>query len=309
MKSKYLDGLIGYVIGDALGFPLQNQKRDDLLKKPLTKMIESDHFETPEGTWSTNTSLTIATIDSINAKCAIDFKDIMNKISAFNYHCSYTPFNEVLDIDVITLRAIEKYNEDKENVSSWGIENKINNKSLARILPIAYYAIEKKLKDLEVLDLVKSISSLTHSNEICQMGCYIYVRLVMFLLNGKDKFSAYSMTKCVDYSMFSEEAQNTYARLIKDDISKYKLSEIESTSEPSNTLEVCIWLMLKSDSYKDSLIGAINLGEDTSTNAALTGALTGIIYGYETFPEDWLNKIIKKEYLLDIFEEFSENKY
>ena len=53
-----------------------------------------------------------------------------------------------------------------------------------RIIPLAFYAVEKKLKDFEVLELVKQLSSITHAHEISIMGCYIYVRLVMFLLNG-----------------------------------------------------------------------------------------------------------------------------
>ena len=141
------------------------------------------------------------------------------------------------------------------------------------------------------------------------MGCYIYVRFVLFLLNGKDKLSAYSMTKCVDYTMFSEETRQEYNRLIKDDINKYKIKDIKSSGYVVDTLEACIWVLLQSENYKEALIGAVNLGEDTDTIGALTGAVAGIVYGYESIPAAWIEKIARKEYLLDIFEEFSENKY
>jgi ADP-ribosylglycohydrolase len=178
-----------------------------------------------------------------------------------------------------------------------------------RILPIAYYAVEKRLKEFEVLDLVSKVSSITHAHEISIMGCYIYTRFVMFLLNGKDKLSAYNMVRCVDYTMFSEETQKQYERLIKDDISRFDLDDIKSTGYVVDSLEACIWLLLKSENYKEAVIGAINLGGDTDTIAALTGALAGIVFGYESIPEAWLEKIARREYLMDIFEEFSENKY
>ncbi|HIS19190.1 MAG TPA: ADP-ribosylglycohydrolase family protein, partial [Candidatus Coprovivens excrementavium] len=76
-----------------------------------------------------------------------------------------------------------------------------------------------------------------------------------------------------------------------------------------DSLEACIWVLLQTDNYKSAIIGAINLGEDTDTIGALTGGLAGIIYGYDFIPEEWKDKIARKEYLLDIFEEFSENKY
>ena len=131
----------------------------------------------------------------------------------------------------------------------------------------------------------------------------------MFLLTGKDKFAAYNMTKAVDYTMFSEEARAPYERLLNGDISKLNVNDIKSTGYVVDTLEACIWVLLKSESYKEAVIGAINLGNDTDTIGALTGGLAGIVYGYDFIPEEWKNEIARKEYLLDIFEEFSENIY
>lgn len=311
MRLKYIDGLVGFVVGDAMGVPLEFTKREDLLKKPVTKMIGNGTYNLPAGTWSDDTSMMIATIDSINAKNTIDLKDIALKFAAFKNHASYTATGEVFDIGNTCKMAIDKFEENREDPTLCGI-NDINangNGSLMRILPIAYYAIEKKLKEYEILELVRQISSMTHAHEISVMGCYFYVRYVIFLLNGKDKFSAYSMAKCVDYGMFKEETQEVYKRLIKDDISKVKVNEINSTGYIVDSLEAAIWVTLKSENYKEAVIGAINLGGDTDTIGALTGALAGIIYGYDFIPEEWKDALAKKEYLMDIFEEFSENVY
>lgn len=311
MRLKYIDGLMGFVVGDSLGVPLEFKSRKELLEHPVTKMIGYGTHNMPEGTWSDDTSLLIATIDSINAKCDIDLTDIANKFVSWKNHAEYTPYHEVFDIGNTCRKAISKYDEERFDPTKCGLSsiNDNGNGSLMRILPIAYYAIEKKLKDFEVLELVRQVSSITHAHEISIMGCYIYVRFVMFLLNGKDKLSAYSMTKCVDYTMFSEETRQEYNRLIKDDINKYKIKDIKSSGYVVDTLEACIWVLLQSENYKEALIGAVNLGEDTDTIGALTGAVAGIVYGYESIPAAWIEKIARKEYLLDIFEEFSENKY
>lgn len=311
MRLKYIDGLIGFVVGDAMGVPLEFTPREELLKKPITKMIGNGTYNLPAGTWSDDTSMMIATIDSINAKNGIDLKDIALKFSAFKNHASYTATGEVFDIGNTCKMAIDKFDENREDPTLCGIDdiNANGNGSLMRILPIAYYAIEKKLKEYEILELVRQISSMTHAHEISVMGCYFYVRYVIFLLNGKDKYSAYSMAKCVDYGMFKEETQEVYNRLIKDDISKVKVNDIKSTGYIVDSLEAAIWVTLKSENYKEAVIGAINLGGDTDTIGALTGALAGIIYGYDFIPEEWKDNIAKKEYLMDIFEEFSENIY
>ena len=311
MRLKYIDGLIGFVVGDAMGVPLEFTKREDLLKQPVTKMIGNGTYNLPAGTWSDDTSMMIATIDSINAKNTIDLKDIALKFSAFKNHASYTATGEVFDIGNTCRMAIDRFEENREDPTLCGLDDITanGNGSLMRILPIAYYAIEKKLKEYEILELVRQISSITHAHEISVMGCYFYVRYVIFLLNGKDKYSAYSMARCVDYGMFKEETQEAYKRLIKDDISKVKVNDIKSTGYIVDTLEAVIWVTLKSENYKEAVIGAINLGDDTDTIGALTGALAGIIYGYDFIPEEWKDAIAKKEYLMDIFEEFSENVY
>ena len=79
MRLKYIDGLMGFVVGDAMGVPLEFKSRKELLKKPTTKMIEYGTHNQPAGTWSDDTSMMIATIDSINAKNDIDVYDIALK--------------------------------------------------------------------------------------------------------------------------------------------------------------------------------------------------------------------------------------
>ena len=311
MKLEYLGGLMGFAIGDAFGLPVEFKSREELLKNPVTKMIGNETYDIPPGTWSDDTSMLIATIDSINLKNKVDYFDIALKFSAWKNHASYTAIGEVVGMGSTCAKAIDRFEENREDPTKCGLTdiNSNGNGSLMRILPIAYYALEKSLKEFEIVELVKNVSSITHAHEISIMGCYIYVRYAMFLLTGKDKYSAYNMIKCVDYSMFSEETQKVYERLLKEDISKLKINDIKSTGYVLDSLEACIWVTLKSENYKESIIGATNLGGDTDTIAALTGGLTGIIYGYESIPNEWKDTIARKDYLLDIFEEFSENKY
>ena len=58
-----------------------------------------------------------------------------------------------------------------------------------------------------------------------------------------------------------------------------------------------MWVLLNARNYKEAIIGAINLGQDTDTIGAITGSMAGIIYGYNDIPREWLDKLVKKEYL------------
>ena len=157
-----------------------------------------------------------------------------------------------------------------------------------------------------IYEIVKKASSLTHAHEISVLGCYIYINYVLFLLNGKDKLSAYNMIKLVDYSKFSKESLGVYSRILKDDIKSFNITDIKSSGYVVDTLEASMWVLLNAKDYRETIIGAINLGQDTDTIGAIAGSMAGIIYGYDTIPEKWLSKLVKKDYLEDLCNKFEE---
>ena len=65
ITMKVKDGIIGLVVGDALGVPVEFCSREDLIKYPVTGMQGYGTYRMPAGTWSDDTSLTIATMASI----------------------------------------------------------------------------------------------------------------------------------------------------------------------------------------------------------------------------------------------------
>ena len=54
----------------------------------------------------------------------------------------------------------------------------------------------------------------------------------------------------------------------------------------------------------DAVLKAVNIGEDTDTNAAICGGLAGIYYGFDSIPVDWTNQINRIDYLLSLCEEY-----
>ena len=107
------------------------------------------------------------------------------------------------------------------------------------------------------------MSSLTHGHDISKLGCYIYVRYIMLLIDGFSKEESYLKIKELDYSSYSKESLEAYERILKNDIKKYKLDDIYSSGYIVDTLEASLWVLLNTNSFKQAIIGAINLGQDT----------------------------------------------
>ncbi len=84
------------------------------------------------------------------------------------------------------------------------------------------------------------------------------------------------------------------------------VDKIKSSGYVVDTLEASIWVILNCNSFKEAIIGAINLGDDTDTVGAITGSMAGILYGYENIPKEWLKELKKKEYLIDLASSFEK---
>ena len=301
------DSLYGFAIGDAIGVPIEFENREKLMKKPVTKMLGYGSYDVAEGTWSDDTAMTLATMDSIIKKEGkIDCDDIADKFCNWINYADYTATGEIFDVGMTTKYAMMRYWDKKKDACKCGsiYESENGNGSLMRMLPIALFSYYKNLKDKEIYKIVKDVSSITHAHERSILGCFIYVKFVIFLLNGKDKFDAYKLIKKVDYKMFSKEELDIYSRILKKDIYKIKLNDIKSTGYVVDTLETVLWVVLNSESYDQSIIGSINLGGDTDTIGAITGSITGIIYGYKNINKTWLKYLRNKRYLNSMIKKF-----
>ena len=86
-----------------------------------------------------------------------------------------------------------------------------------------------------------------------------------------------------------------FCRLLEGDIFQLPEQEIKSSGYVVDTLEASVWSLLTTGSYADAVLRAVNLGEDTDTTGAVTGALAGLLYGYDAIPRDWVQALARRE--------------
>jgi ADP-ribosylglycohydrolase len=173
------------------------------------------------------------------------------------------------------------------------------------MLPVAIYCYYKNYDDDETFDIVKKVSSLTHAHKIAILGCFIYVRYMMYIFSGMSIREAYEKTIKYNYIKYAGiRATGYFSRLFVGNIEKLNEKDIKTTGFVLDTIEAIFWVALKSKNYEDSIINAIKLGRDADTTAALVGSITGFVYG--NIPERWLNKVKRLDYLEKIIDNYEE---
>lgn len=93
-----------------------------------------------------------------------------------------------------------------------------------------------------------------------------------------------------------------FDRLLKHNIYELTEEKVYSSGYVLHTLEASIWCLLTTVNYKDTVLKAVNLGEDTDTTGAVTGGLAGLLYGLDSIPQNWIKQIARNEDIEDLAE-------
>jgi len=306
-KNNWLDGIMGLVVADALGVPVEFTHREELKKNPVTGMRGYGTYNLPAGSWSDDTSMTLATLSSL--KTGYDLKDMMDRFAEWMTTGTYTPFEEVFDIGRTCHDAIAHYMRHKD-VSTCGRtgERENGNGSLMRILPVCLYLYEKqkaeRLTEEEVISRIHEVSALTHAHIRSKIACGLYFFLVRAILDNNCSLQE-SLQRGLDagFAYYADTRETAgelmyYARFHRlENFKNLPEEEIESSGYVVASLEAALWCLVNTESYKEATLMAVNLGSDTDTVAAIAGGLAGLYYGYEGIPEEWLKEVRKREWV------------
>lgn len=269
-EKQIYAGIMGLAVGDALGVPYEFRKRDTFKCEGMTGW--GTHNQ-PPGTWSDDTSLTLATMASLIECGKVDPKDIMQKFSLWYTKGYFTAHGDVFDCGGATGRAIQKYlsGTPYNKCGGKGFEDN-GNGALMRILPLAFVDNGEKY--------LNAVGGLTHAHRISRACCWAYISAAKAIMDDKKL-----------------EVELPYFR-----------SEIKSSGYVVDTLKAAFWCLLNTDTYRDCVLTAVNMGEDTDTTAAVAGGLAGLFYGVggeRGIPEEWINQIARKEYIKELCEQMA----
>lgn len=305
--DQVFGGLLGLCVGDALGVPVEFKPREYLKAKPLKGMIGYGTHNQPEGTWSDDSSLTFCLLESIYRCGTFDVYDLSRRFCKWYDKAYWTPHGNVFDIGNATIQAINRIKYGIQPVKAGGKREGSNgNGSLMRILPLAYYTCNLDL--LERVNIIHKCSSITHGHARSQIACVVYIELAINLLKGQDLKQAYENMKSEILRIYNKEPYLSelgyFGRILKEDISLLRENRVRSTGYVIDTLEAAIWCLLNSNSYAETALKAVNLGEDTDTTAAVAGGLAGIYYGFNAIPREWIDCLARKEDILELVQRF-----
>ena len=284
--EKIYNGLMGLIVGDAVGAPVEFLERDSF---HLSGMVGYGSHNVPPGTWTDDSAMALATVESIARLGRIDANDIMHNFALWLTKAEFTPYGRTFGVGNTVMRALLKY-LDGTPAEECGCPNHGDNGNgaLMRILPLAYTDCDDAVID--------TVSGLTHAHDISKTACRIYIHIARALLQGRE---IRDILKNIDIG------RDEFHRIPV--IEECSRDGISSSGYVLDTLEAALWSLLHSSSYRKCILLAANLGGDSDTTCAVAGGLAGILYGTggkKGIPETWIAKITRKDWITELCESF-----
>lgn len=303
-EQKLHGGFWGFILADAMGVPVEFTSRSERDKDPVKEIRAYGTYHQPYGSWSDDSSLMLCLMQNIVEGYSID--NLAKLFIKYLKEGYMTPYGRIFDIGSATKRAIINMEKGMKPTLCGGVDEQDNgNGSLMRILPLAYY-LRNEIPEKSI-ELIQEISSLTHRHKRSVLACIIYVEMAIQLIKGESKESAYSKTirfiedNCA-IEFYSEFIY--FNKILTGEIDKLRREKIKSTGYVVDTLEAAFWSFMTTSDYKEAILTAINLGEDTDTIGAITGGLAGLFYGYDNIPATWLQYLPRRDELLEHINRF-----
>lgn len=325
MKKSYAkEILFGTAVGDSLGVPVEFVSREVLQSRPLTGMQGYGTHHQPPGTWSDDSSLSFCLAESLCGGYRLN--DIANRFVKWFYEGYWTSHGEVFDYGTTTRIALQRLKRgENPQLAGESKENDNGNGSLMRILPLMPFIASLSFD--ERVTRITEVSSLTHRHPRSILGCLLLVEYALVLREQSPRQALLTLAERIpgaldDYPHLKQEL-TVYNRLFyRSDHANNPLSSQEESSSESfleevrqlepeilsadilninskgyvvYTLEASLWCLLQGKTFADTVLKAVNLGDDSDTTGAVTGALAAICYGYDAIPQEWIRQLARKE--------------
>jgi ADP-ribosylglycohydrolase len=167
------------------------------------------------------------------------------------------------------------------------------NGSIMRLAPVPlFYADSPE----EAVARAADSSRTTHAAREAVDACRYLAALMVGAIKGatKDELLG-SMFEPVAGIWNREPLAPKVAEIARGSFLRKNPPEIRGTGYCVQSLEAALWAFGKGRSFEESVIIAVNLGDDSDTTGAVLGQLAGAYYGESGIPEHWRARLAMRE--------------
>ena len=294
-KQMIMLGMYGLLVGDAMGVPYEFHPAAEIPEWDKIDFnppagFERSYPEVLPGTWSDDGAQALCLLDSLLSCGGLKMEDLAGRLLDWVDSGLWAVGGRVFDCGIQTMSSLRAYASGTSPLKSgFVVPDGKGNGSLMRVLPLALW---HEGTDGDLVEDAHKQSLVTHGHVCNQVCCALYCLWCRYTMQGMEVLAAYR--QAVRYLEQYYAGQEAYL---------YELQCCTAEGEASGTgyvvdsIRSTLYLVTTYKSYGDVIKGAISLGNDTDTTAAIAGGLAAV--AYQDIPESWIRRLRGQE-LLDV---------
>lgn len=290
--DRIAGGVIGMLVGDALGVPYEFHAPDDL---PLIGRIEFEppdgfdraHMGTPPGTWSDDGAQALCLLDSLLVCGWMNADDFGRRLLRWYEEGYLAVDGRVFDVGIQTGRALRRLRAGVAAAEAGDDPDAKGNGSLMRVLPLALW---HRGSDAELIRDAQMQSRVTHGALACQVCCALYCLWARRVAeDAGDSWGEAVATLRAFYPDGSDERRELEWAIRPDEP-----AEGHGGGFVVDCLRSARWAVAQGD-YEATVKAAVALGNDTDTTACVAGGIAGLRDGLAAIPARWREGLCGRE--------------
>ncbi|CAF0900188.1 unnamed protein product [Adineta steineri] len=319
--------LIGLAIGDALGACVEFRSNEYLNLNPVEDFMSGGMWELTAGQWTDDTSMALCLASSLLTNHGFNPYDQMVRYKWWYKYGYLSSTGKSFGIGNATRQALEefqkrqnqlkkklnvKHEREIDTLSQDYIEqinfdvncserDAFGNGALMRIAPIPLFFYREPSLAIE---LAGRSARLTHDNDLNVDACRYFSALIVGAISGlsKDNLLSKRFYDIHRHWFGTKALHNDIINILSGSFKRsngYK-DGIRGHGHVVASLEAALWAFWKGKSFKEGVLLAVNLGDDTDTTAAIYGQLAGAYYTYQNIPRQWTQQLYANSLIMSI---------
>jgi ADP-ribosylglycohydrolase len=291
--DRLAGGLVGMLVGDALGVPYEFHRAEALPPAEQIEMRPPDGFSrshrgVPPGTYSDDGAQALCLLASLLDRGHLDPEDLGRRVLNWYEHGYLAVDGEVFDVGVQTGVALRALAAGRPALEAGPREERANgNGSLMRVLPLALW---HRGDDAELARDADLQSRVTHGHARSRVCCMLYCLWARRVLAGEADPWASAVAALRALPLAGDETEALEFHVRPDEASPegrgsgYVVDSLRSAR-----------MCCAEGSFEAAVRRAIALGDDTDTTACLTGGIVGLRDGLGAIPARWREALRGRE--------------
>ena len=294
-RERFRGCLVGLACGDAVGTTVEFRDRSSFA--PLTDMVGGGPFNLEPGQWTDDTSMALCLASSLVEQGTFDPYDQMVRYCRWQEDGYLSSTGDCFDIGVTISAALAQFKRTGNPYSGSTDPRSAGNGSIMRLAPAPMFFYPDHRAAIRYAG---ESSRTTHGAAECLDACQLLGSMIFKALAGQPK-EAILFGDHFPGGLHSRLSKKIQA--IADGAYRDKLeSDIEGSGYVVKSLEAALWCFEQTDTFRDAILKAANLGNDADTTAAICGQLAGAYYGEEAIPLNWRVRLTEYNLIVQLAE-------